>query len=166
MAKFCNNGHQMDDSWTECPYCIRTGYRAASNSEIGKTRPEMGETRLDDKPQQFDGGKTVLLTSVKRAPVVGWLVVMSGAQKGEDFRLREGKNALGTSRDNEVALNDPTVSQKHASISYKEGKFVLTDLDSTNGTFVNDQTEAVARVELKDNDMVRVGETTLKFKCL
>jgi pSer/pThr/pTyr-binding forkhead associated (FHA) protein len=98
--------------------------------------------------------------------VVGWLVVLSGQQKGEDFRLREGKNALGTSRDSEVALIDSAVSQKHASVSYKEGKFQLTDLDSTNGTFVNDGTESVARVELKDNDIIRVGETTLKFKCL
>jgi hypothetical protein len=165
MAKFCNNGHQMDDSWTDCPYCVRTGYRAGSGADGGKTRPEMSETRPESKPA-FDGGKTVLLSNLKRPPVVGWLVVLSGQQKGEDFRLREGKNALGTSRDSEVALIDSAVSQKHASVSYKEGKFQLTDLDSTNGTFVNDGTESVARVELKDNDIIRVGETTLKFKCL
>jgi pSer/pThr/pTyr-binding forkhead associated (FHA) protein len=43
---------------------------------------------------------------------------------------------------------------------------MLTDLDSTNGTFVNDSAEGVARIELKDNDIIRLGETTLKFKCL
>ena len=167
MAKFCNNGHQMDDSWTDCPYCVRTGYRSASTAQAGKTRPDMGETRPDDRPAAaFDGGKTVPLTALKRAPVVGWLVVLSGAQKGEDFRLREGKNALGTARDSEVLLQDPAVSGKHASVSYKDGKFQLTDLDSTNGTFVNDGPESVARIELQDNDTVRVGEPTLKFKCL
>ena len=106
------------------------------------------------------------LTALKRAPVVGWLVVLSGAQKGEDFRLREGRNALGTARDSEVLLQDPAVSGKHASLNYKDGKFQLTDLDSTNGTFVNDDPESVAKIELHDNDTVRVGETTLKFKCL
>jgi len=165
MAKFCNNGHQMEDSWTECPYCVRTGYRASSTVDAGKTRPDMGETRPEGKPQ-FDPAKTVLLTSLKRSPVVGWLVVLNGAQKGEDFRLREGKNSLGSARDAEVALHDPAVSQVHASINYKDGKFFLTDLDSTNGTFVNDGTDGISRVELLDNDTIRVGESTLKFKCL
>ena len=165
MAKICNNGHLMEESWTECLYCVRTGYRAASTVGAGKTRSEMAGTRLEDKPQ-FDGGKTVLLTTLKRSPVVGWLVVLNGAQKGEDFRLREGKNSLGSARDAEVSLHDPAVSQIHASINYKDAKFLLTDLDSTNGTFVNDANEGISRVELHDNDVIRVGETTLKFKCL
>lgn len=165
MAKFCNNGHQMDDSWTECPYCVRTGYRIASTPDAGKTRAEMGQTRPEGRPA-FDGSKTVVLSALKRAPVVGWLVVIEGPQKGEDFRLREGKNTLGKAVDCEVALQDQAVSGKHASISYKEGKFFLTDLDSTNGTFHNDSGEAISRVELKDGDTIRAGETTLKFKCL
>ncbi len=49
---------------------------------------------------------------------------------------------------------------------YKDQKFFLTDLDSTNGTFVNDGSDPVAREELKDNDIVRIGDVTLKFKCL
>ena len=65
-----------------------------------------------------------------------------------------------------LSLRDPTVSQLHASINYKDGKFFLTDLDSTNGTFVNDGIEGISRVELHDNDTIRVGEATLKFKCL
>ncbi len=165
MAKFCNNGHQMEDSWTDCPYCIRTGYRVASTGSAGKTRPDIGETRPDDKPKnQLE--KTVMLAALKRSPVVGWLVVLNGAQKGDDFRLREGKNTLGTARDVEVALRDPTVSQKHASIHYKDGEFLLTDLDSTNGTFVNDGQQGISRVQLRDSDTIRVGETSLKFKCL
>lgn len=163
MPKFCDNGHQLDESWTDCPYCIRAGFRG--NAADGKTRPDFDATR-PDSASGFDGGKTVPLAVIKRQPVVGWLVVMTGAQKGEDFRLHEGKNALGTSRDSEVVLRDPAVSSKHASVSYKDGKFMLTDLDSTNGTFVNENPESVARVELKDNDSIRVGETTLKFKCL
>ena len=165
MAKFCNNGHQMEDSWTDCPYCMKTGYRVAFPGSAGKTRPEMGATRPEENPKNHLG-KTVLLTALKRAPVVGWLVVLNGAQKGEDFRLREGKNTVGTAHDAEVALADPAVSQKHASINYREGEFLLTDLDSTNGTFVNDGAAGISRVRLCDNDTIRVGETSLKFKCL
>jgi hypothetical protein len=165
MPKFCDNGHQMEDSWQDCPYCARTGYRGSSVGTLGKTRPEMGATQAE-QPPAYDPRKTVPLSTVRRAPVVGWLVAMDGAQKGEDFRLREGKNVLGSAEGSEVTLRDQSISSKHASISYRDGKFVITDLDSTNGTFLNGEAESVARVELKDNDSIRVGETTLKFKCL
>jgi hypothetical protein len=168
MPKFCNNGHQMDDSWTDCPYCVKTGFRVAT-AEVGKTRPDLDATRPErsgNNSSSFDPGKTVPLSTIRRSPVVGWLVALDGPQKGEDFRLREGKNALGTEPASEVVLRDPAVSARHASISYKDGKFVITDLDSTNGTFVNGDAEPVARVELKDNDVIRLGETSLKFKCL
>jgi hypothetical protein len=164
MPKFCQNGHQMEDTWTDCPYCARTGYLGASLGALGKTRPETDATRPESPA--FDPRKTVPLSTIKRPPVVGWLVAMDGAQKGEDFRLREGKNAIGSAEGSEVILRDQAVSSKHASISYRDGKFVITDLDSTNGTFLNLETEPLARTELKDNDLIRVGETTLKFKCL
>jgi len=108
----------------------------------------------------------VLLTEKRKPPVVGWLVAINGEQKGEDFRLREGQNTLGSAPDVEVVIRDSTVSGKHASLRYKEGKFYLTDLDSTNGTYLNDRAEAIAREELKDNDVIRLGDVSLKFKCL
>jgi len=91
---------------------------------------------------------------------------MSGAQKGQDFRIRDGQNILGSAADADVQLHDPTVSAKHASLRYKDGKFYLVDLDSSNGTFLNDGATAIAREELKDNDVIRAGELVLKFKCL
>ena len=174
MAKFCSNGHQMEDSWTDCPYCVKTGYRIGSPGALGKTVPDMGATQPEGRSSKplgspdFDPRKTIPLQSLKRSPVVGWLVALSGSQKGEDFRLRDGKNTLGSApgSDVDITLNDPAISSRHASISYRDGKFVITDLDSTNGLFVNDSTEPVARLILTDNDVIRLGETTLKFKCL
>jgi pSer/pThr/pTyr-binding forkhead associated (FHA) protein len=98
--------------------------------------------------------------------VVGWLVAMNGQHKGEDFRLREGQNIIGSGGGLDVNLNDQAVSAKHASIRYRDGVFSLTDLDSTNGTFLNDGVEPIARAELRDNDVIRIGEVSLKFKCL
>jgi Inner membrane component of T3SS, cytoplasmic domain len=166
MPKFCNNGHQLEDAWSDCPYCARTGYRSASVGTMGKTRAETAATQAELAPPAFDPRKTVPLSTIKRTPVVGWVVVMDGVQKGEDFRLREGKNAVGSAEGCEVILREPAVSSKHASISYRDGQFVITDLDSTNGTFLNSATEPLARSELKDNDLIRIGDTTLKFKCL
>ena len=162
MAKFCTNGHQMEDSWDVCPYCQQTGYQGVTSS-IG-----VRKTVLEESPREAPaagGRKTVLLAEKRKPPVVGWFVALNGEQKGEDFRVRDGQNVVGSSPDADIVIHDPTVTGKHASLRYKEGKFLLTDLDSSNGTFVNDNSEPIAREELKDNDVVRVGETILKFKC-
>jgi pSer/pThr/pTyr-binding forkhead associated (FHA) protein len=108
----------------------------------------------------------VLISEQQRAPVVGWLVAMNGSQRGRDFRIHDGQNVLGSAPDADVQLNDPTVSGKHASLRYKDGKFYLVDLDSSNGTFLNGKPEPIAREELHDNDTIRAGELILKFKCL
>ena len=167
MAKFCANGHQMEDSWEICPYCQKTGFAgvAAGGSAAAKTRLETAPPPpLAGAPA--GGRKTVLLSEVRKAPVVGWFVAMSGEQKGDDFRVRDGQNLLGSSADCDIVIRDVTVSGHHASIRHKEERFILTDLDSTNGTFLNQGAESVAREDLKDNDTVRVGDVVLKFKCL
>jgi hypothetical protein len=166
MSKFCARGHQMEDSWEVCPYCQKTGYAVAPAS-LPKTRIETEAGSAGPSGQAVAvARKTVLISEKRKPPVVGWLVAMNGDQKGEDFRVREGQNTLGTSPDAEIVVRDNTVSGKHASIRYKEGKFILTDLDSTNGTYLNDGKQTIAREELKDNDVIRIGELTLRFKCL
>jgi hypothetical protein len=160
----------MEDSWELCPYCQRTGYQSPRGAASAmKTRLEMDpavQTRAAE-PAPMIPRKTVLLSDVARkTALVGWLVVMDGDQKGEDFRLRDGQNTVGSALDSDVVLHDQTVSAKHASIRYKDGKFFLSDLDSSNGTFVNGLEECVARVELNDSDMLRVGGVSLKFKAL
>jgi len=162
MSKFCANGHQMEDSWEVCPYCQKTGYSVGPTS-LPKTRIE---TDAAAAPAVAVARKTVLISEKRKAPVVGWLVAMNGEQKGEDFRVRDGQNTIGTSAEAEIVVKENTVSGKHASLRYKEGKFFLTDLDSSNGTFLNDGKETIAREELKDGDTIRIGELVLKFKCL
>lgn len=164
MAKFCANGHQMEDSWEVCPYCQRTGYQSPGVAAGVKTRLEGEPPR--DAAASSAGRKTVLLTDKRKPPVVGWFVALTGEQKGEDFRIREGQNTIGSAPDADVILRDTAISGKHASLRYKDDKFTITDLDSTNGTFLNDRPDPIAREELKDNDVVRLGEVTLKFKCL
>jgi hypothetical protein len=162
MAKFCANGHQMEDTWEVCPYCQRTGYGPPAVTV---------KTRLESDPPREPAAHTttrrsVVLTDKRKAPVVGWFVALTGQQKGEDFRIREGPNTIGSAPDADVVLRDTAISGKHASLRYKDQKFTITDLDSTNGTFLNDRADPIAREELKDNDIVRIGEVTLKFKSL
>lgn len=174
MAKFCSNGHQMEDSWEICPYCQRTGFQTPTGAGGGGA----AKTRLETEGPPPLGGagggaggaavgrKTVLLSEKRKPPVVGWFVAMSGDQKGEDFRVRDGQNTIGSGPENDIVIHDSTVSSKHASIRYRDNKFFVTDLDSTNGTHLNDGQDSIAREELKDNDLLRVGDVSLKFKCL
>src|SRR5262245_61554577 len=116
MAKFCANGHQMEDSWEVCPYCQRTGFQTSGTAGRAKTRLETGP----GKESSGAGRQTVLLTEKRKPPVVGWFVAMTGEQKGEDFRIRDGQNIIGSAPDADIVLHDTTISSKHASLRYKD----------------------------------------------
>jgi len=170
MAKFCANGHQMEDTWEACPYCQRTGYQTGPPAVTVKTRLESDVSREGAAPREGSATATsrrsVVLADKRKPPVVGWFVALTGPQKGEDFRIREGPNTIGSASDADIVLRDNAISGKHASLRFKDHKFTITDLDSTNGTFLNDRADPIAREELKDNDTIRVGGVTLKFKSL
>jgi pSer/pThr/pTyr-binding forkhead associated (FHA) protein len=69
--------------------------------------------------------------------------------------------SIGRLPDNDVVIDNPAVSSRHARV-YREGNhYVLEDLKSTNGTFVNDK--PIARHTLLDGDVVLVGKHTLVF---
>lgn len=94
--------------------------------------------------------------------LVGWLVTFSHAPSGDDYRLREGRNVIGAdSRDCDVAINnDSGMSAKHAVIMVRDGRFLIRDNDSTNGTYVNDiDIFGKESLELHPGDRVRVGGT-------
>jgi pSer/pThr/pTyr-binding forkhead associated (FHA) protein len=126
-------------------------------------------TRLEAEPGNASLGsarKTVLIGEERQPALVGWLVVMDGEDRGKDYRLREGQNILGSGGSVDVVIADKTISTKHASVRYRDRKFLLTDLDSTNGTYLNDNAEAISREELRDNDLLRLGGVCLRFKRL
>jgi FHA domain len=160
MSKFCANGHQMEDSWDMCPYCHKTGF-VGGPGNLTKTRVEGTASAPVTVPR-----KTVVIADLHKAPLVGWVVILEGNDKGKDFRIRDGQNSLGSDTSCDVVIFHPTVSGKHASLRSQDGKFFLTDLDSTNGTYLNRDEKRIAREEIKDNDQFRLGEVTLKFKCI
>lgn len=89
------------------------------------------------------------------------LVVESGDEKGRAYRLTKKPFFIGRRPDCEVMINDPAVSRKHAQIRYEGGKFILSDLGTPNGTFVNG--ERIEERQLKRGDVVRVGKLEMKL---
>ncbi len=125
-----------------------------------------GDDQVASEPEAAFGDKTQFIQVATEKPreCVGWVVILNGTGKGQDFRLVTGKNVMGTAADCDIVLPDKYMSSRHAVLRHEEGTFVLVDLDSTNGTFVNDS--RVSKEELIDNDRIRLGRTELKFKSL
>ncbi len=65
---------------------------------------------------------------------------------------------IGKANDNEYVVNDPSVSRHHARLTYeKEGHWILEDLGSTNGTFVNGI--QIARKQVTSKDVIKLGDS-------
>ena len=91
------------------------------------------------------------------------LVVRSGGGRaGEHFSPQGERTTIGRSPDNDVFLDDVTVSRKHAVLVQSDGEFEIEDLGSLNGTFVNRRRiDAVTR--LQSGDEVQIGKYRLSF---
>jgi hypothetical protein len=110
---------------------------------------------LDVSQEQLQ--KTMLL---REKPV---LVVTSGARLGQVFPLSRGSTiSLGRARANDVVLEDVAVSSQHCRIRPDGDRFMLQDLESTNGTRVNDR--RVKKHLLVEGDVIQIGETRLEFR--
>ena len=67
-----------------------------------------------------------------------YLIVVSGGIPGDMLRLKKNGSVVGRSSESGVQLHDPSVSRRHASVTTdSKGNAWLTDLGSTNGTFLN-----------------------------
>jgi pSer/pThr/pTyr-binding forkhead associated (FHA) protein len=99
------------------------------------------------------------------SPAMAWLVVRQGAQANQQLQLRAGSNTVGRDGQRaELVVDDPSVSGEHARIRYENGAFVLYDLASTNGTFVNGR--RIDKQRLMDGDQVRLGRLECVFKMI
>jgi len=81
----------------------------------------------------------------------------SGPTPGASFTLEGDQLTIGRDSTNEITINDAEISRRHARLTFQGGKYVLEDLGSTNGTFVNGQRLAGPRV-LKAGEVVSFGE--------
>jgi hypothetical protein len=84
------------------------------------------------------------------------------ADTGHDIALSGDRMVVGRLQECDIVLADVNVSRHHAAfVHLEEGGWGVTDLDSTNGTYVNG--ERVQRAVLKDGDIVEIGATRLIY---
>jgi signal transduction histidine kinase len=91
------------------------------------------------------------------------LFVIRGHDQGRRYELEEEAVCLGRDTKNSVALRDTEVSRQHAEIrrDRQDGAFILIDLGSSNGSFVN--SERVDQHTLRSGDRIQVGRTLMIY---
>jgi hypothetical protein len=134
-------------------YCARCG--ALLRAEVGA-----GETTMslpfDDEDDRADDDA---LDDTIHGPA---LVVRSGGGRvGESFAPAGARTMIGRSPDCDIFLDDVTVSRRHAELLDENGRFVIRDLGSLNGTFVNRR--RIESTALENDDEVQIGKYRLTF---
>jgi len=90
------------------------------------------------------------------------VVLRSDTQAGLDFTVNDSL-VLGRSEQSDIVLEDPYASEFHLRLTAKEGRLVVTDLGSTNGTYVNGR-RVTTPVDLRRGDTVQIGKTVMEVR--
>ncbi len=187
----CPNGHYYDaEKYPRCPHCdgafqaAPQGVPAApapnstvafnpvvpggADAGVAATMPftpgPLGQTASspaeEDKTVGFFGNKG----KEGFDPVVGWLVCVKGAHRGREFRLTAGRNFIGRTKENSVALEgESSVSRgRHAVIVFEpmQNIFLAQPGESTELFYVNGGV-VLSTMPLAKNDRVKVGDVEL-----
>ncbi len=113
--------------------------------------------RLQDVPIP-DSGQSNVRLSQKGAK----LIRVTDPHKGKEYTLHPGRTTLGRNKDNDVVLDEPTVSAVHARIVNEKSEWRVINLLSSNGTFVNGR--KITQHPLRHGDRIRFGEVAFYFE--
>ena len=112
-----------------------------------------------DQGMTVDLSRTVALTADDHS--YGSIQFVSGPLSGQRFEIKAAGDFIG--RDggsSQIVIGDPRISKRHVWIGVKNGRVVITDQNSRNGTFVNDPRSArVTEISLNPGDTVILGES-------
>jgi S-DNA-T family DNA segregation ATPase FtsK/SpoIIIE len=117
---------------------------------------------VGDQKMTIDLSRTMALTADDNAfPNYGSIQFVSGPLSGQRFEIKADGDYIG--RDggsSQIVIGDPRISKRHVWIGVKNGRVVITDQNSRNGTFVNDPRSArVTETSLSPGDTVILGES-------
>jgi DNA-binding NtrC family response regulator len=109
---------------------------------------------------------TTTLTPSRLADRLSWagarLLVLNGADRGRAVHLDQEELVVGTSQAAQLRLADPAVSRLHLLVRARPEGFLLSDLDSKNGTLVGKQRIKAAYLDF--GDVITIGTTRLRFE--
>lgn len=151
-------------------FCQKCGHRNSSDayfcSSCGAALEVQGDRTVIisnfDPLQDALGSQDNAIVDLNEVPAnAATLVVRSGPQAGDRFDLTSRVTRLGRHPDSEISLDDISVSRRHAEIERQEFEYVLRDMGSMNGTYVNQR--RVDSVVLDQGDEILIGRFRLIF---
>lgn len=154
-----------------CPFCGARMHRPASDLVDSTTTfalpAHQGEgvapaSEQDESPEGLDSLDPESKAAVDALPTgSAMLVVQRGPNAGSRFLLDGDMVTAGRHPDSDVFLDDVTVSRRHAEFRRAADSFVVRDVGSLNGTYVN--RDRVDEVSLSNGDEVQVGKYRLVY---
>jgi len=146
-----------------CPECGFQNPEAAnfcSRCGAALLAPEAtGEPTLSLAPDEVENEAAPVPELAIRGPAL--VVRTGGGRAGEAFAPAGDRTVIGRSPECDVFLDDVTVSRRHAELVRDGDRFVIRDLGSLNGTFVNRQ--RIEEAVLGDEDEVQIGKYRMTF---
>ncbi len=91
------------------------------------------------------------------ASSMAWLVVTKGPSEGKSLQLKEGVNTIGRSLENDLQIDDASVSRSHAMVIVGDDRVTLTDLGSAGGTRIGER--RISGKSVGDGSVITVGQT-------
>jgi hypothetical protein len=117
-------------------------------------------------PQDISEQETSLVTA--KTPLgafpVGSLFFTHGPLAGREIPISRETFFIGRSKGNNIPISDPSISRKHAVINFIDGKYVISDLNSLKGTYVNGK--KVEEAVLRSGDIINIGESRMQFRLI
>lgn len=107
-------------------------------------------------------GPTPAPQSRSKKKAISKAAVIEGAKKGRTISLPD-ELIIGRAEKCHLVLDDTYVSQMHARIFSKDGRYLVEDLGSTNGTYLN-RRRITSATELQRGDHVKIGKTVLEMR--
>jgi len=123
--------------------------------------PKSSATMMDAPKPQRSASETFIADD-RADPVLAYLIVKTGARSGTNYPLKKAIIKIGREQGNDIVIDDKKTSREHAKLKMEDGKFVLYDLASSNGTFVNGV--KIQNQSILDSDEIQIGESLLVFK--
>ena len=145
------------------------GNRIKERTEIHRgSQIRIGEYTLfleyKDKAE-LNAGQDVLKTQIVSGEQSGYKIVRVGDKfGGEEFTLSETSNSIGRTEDNYIMLSHASISRNHAKIIFNGMVFKVIDLNSSNGTYVNNKkVPGGGESILQNGDLIRFGDLSFVF---
>ncbi|HET8843043.1 MAG TPA: FHA domain-containing protein [Ktedonobacteraceae bacterium] len=147
-------------------YCLFTGPRDSHTAgRLPRQRKRITRAREEavtvNPPRRQPGVPAPYVYSADKS--WGWLVYRNGNFAGQELALKHSVVSIGREEDNEVWLDDDTISRYHAELAWYRGQVYATDNGSLNGILLNGQSVRSSRV-IQAGDELEIGSHKFVLK--